>query len=312
LSSAGHRAAKIAKLVVPLVVIFFVGRVILNNWEQVRAAEWDIRPGYLALSFLLSCAWFIFRPYGWNVILNGFGRPVPFPAVFRVCRQAELSRYVPGGVWQFVSRVVLLREWGVTAAACLAATIVDLFLATLASLPPAAWTLQEAFEGFKTYHRIVLFAFPFVSLLVVHPKLLNGWAGFLSKKLRQPWTPLDIRWRTLLGIWSLYVLGWLMLGAGVSLFVYGVLRVPEGNGLYIGSSYTVAWLVGTLTMIAPGGMGIREGALGLLLSQILPTGPAFTLAVGIRLWTLLVEIATYGLGYLMPSPTETSPMETEP
>jgi hypothetical protein len=58
--------------------------------------------------------------------------------------------------------------------------------------------------------------------------------------------------------------------------------------------------VGTLTMIAPGGMGIREGALGLLLSRILPAGPAFTLAVGIRLWTLLVEITTFGFGSLLP------------
>ncbi|MEZ5365975.1 MAG: hypothetical protein R2748_27490 [Bryobacterales bacterium] len=69
-----HRAARVAKFVVPLIVIFFVGRVILNNWEQVRTADWDVRPGYLALSFVLSCAWFVFRPFGWNIILNGFGR----------------------------------------------------------------------------------------------------------------------------------------------------------------------------------------------------------------------------------------------
>ena len=300
MSSLAHRAARAAKFVVPLVVIFFVGRVILQNWEQVRAADWDIRPGYVAVSFLLSAAWFVFRPWGWKIILDGFGRSVPFPAVFRVCRQAELSRYVPGGVWQFVSRVVLLRQWNVSATACLAATVVDLFLATLASLIPASWTLQQAFDGFETYHRVVLFAFPVASILVVHPKLLNKWAGFLARRLRQPWTPLDIRWRSLLAIWALYVLGWLMLGAGVALFVYGVLRIQPGNGLYIASSYTVAWLVGTLTMIAPGGMGIREGALGLLLSQTMPTGPAFTLAVGIRLWTLLIEIATYGLGTTMP------------
>jgi len=300
LSSFAHRAARIAKFVVPLIVIFFVGRVILNNWEQVRTAEWEVRPAYLALSFLLSCGWFVFRPYGWNIILNGFGHPVPFPAAFRVTRKAELSRYVPGGVWQFVSRVFLLREWGVSAAACLAATILDLFLATLASLIPALWTLESAFEGFKTYHQVVLFAFPVVSIFFVHPKLLNAWAGFLAHRLRQEWTPLELPWHSLLGIWALYVLGWVMLGAGVSLFCHGVLRIPEGNGLFIGSSYTVAWLVGTLTMIAPGGMGIREGVLGLLLSQILPTGPAFTLAVGIRLWTLLVEIVTFGAGSLMP------------
>ncbi len=300
MSSVAHRAARIAKFLVPLVVAFFVGRVILENWEQVRAAEWSVRPAYLAASFVLCGAWYVFRPYGWNVILRGFGSEAPFPAVFRMCRKAELSRYVPGGVWQFVSRVYLLKQWNVSAGACLAATILDLFLATLASLVPASWTLQQAFAEFRAYHRVVLFAFPAVSVLFVHPKLLNWWAGFLAKRLGQSWTPLELPWRSLLGIWALYVAGWLLFAAGVVLFVNGVLRAPEGASTYIGSSYTVAWLVGTLTMIAPGGMGIREGALGLLLSRVLPTGPAFTLAVGIRLCTLLVEIATLALGSLMP------------
>ena len=299
------------KLLVPLVIAFFVGRVIHANWEQVRDAEWQLSPLYLLGSFLLCSGWFLFRPLGWSIILNRFGRHVPYPAVFRVYRQSELSRYVPGAVWQFVSRIYLIKRWHVSASACLAATIVDLVLATLAAIIPALWTLRAAFPEMQLYHRIVLMAFPLVSVLVVHPRIFNAWAGFIAGRLRQPWDPLQITWGRLLGIWALYVSGWLMLCGGVALFARGILAMEPGGSAYLGSSYAVAWLIGTLTMIAPAGMGVREGALGLLLSRAIAEGPAFTLAVGIRFWVLLVEVCWFGLGALMPNPEPPeSPDET--
>ena len=307
-----RRAAGTAKYLVPPILFFFVGRAIVRNWDQVREADWRLSAGPLLLSFVLCAAWYAVRPWGWNVILNRFGRPVPFAAVFRVTRQAELSRYIPGGVWQFLSRIYLIKRWGVSASACLAATLVDLVLATLASLIPASWTLADTFEGFSAYHRVALVAFPALSILIVHPRLLNGWAGFLSARLGRPWTRLHISYRALLGVWGVYVGGWLMTAAGAALFVRGVLPEEGGDPVFIGSAYCLAWLIGTLAMIAPGGMGIREGALGLLLGRIMQPGPAFTLAVAIRLWMLLVELGVLALGSLLPRPEPPQAEENEP
>lgn len=296
------KLAKVLKLLVPLIIAFFVGRVIHANWQQVREAEWQFSPLYLIGSFALCSGWFLFRPLGWNIILNRFGRHVPYAAVFRVYRQSELSRYVPGAVWQFVSRIYLIKRWHVTASACMAATIVDLVLATLAALIPASWTLQEAFPGMQRYHQIVLMVFPVASLLVIHPRAFNAWAGFLAERLRQPWTPLRITWVRLLGIWALYVAGWLMMCTGVAMFASGILAMEPGGSMYLGSSYAVAWLIGTLTMIAPAGMGVREGALGIMLQRVLAAGPAFTIAVCVRFWVLLVEVCWFALGGLLPNP----------
>lgn len=294
--------ARVLKLLVPLVIAYFVGKVIHANWEQVRTAEWQFSPLHLIGSFVLCSGWFLFRPLGWNVILNRFGRDVPYGAVYRVYRQSELSRYVPGAVWQFVSRIYLIKRWHVTASACMAATIVDLVLATLACLIPASWTLLDAFPGMQGYHQALLIGFPVASVAVVHPTIFNAWAGFLANRLRQPWTPLQIRWPMLLGIWLMYVVGWVMLCAGVAMFARGILSLGSVGPMLLGSSYAVAWLIGTLTMIAPAGMGVREGAMGLMLSRFMAEGPAFTLAVGVRFWVLLVELCWVGLGALFPQP----------
>ncbi len=297
-----RKIAKVLKFGVPLIVAYFVGRVIHTNWEQVRDADWQFSPFYILGAALLSSTWYLARPLGWNIILNRFGRPVPYLAVYGVYRQSELSRYVPGAVWQFLSRIYLIKRWHVSASACMAATVVDMVLATLAAIIPALWTLQEAFPGMQAYHQVVLLAFPVVSILVVHPKIFNAWAGFLAERLRQPWTPLAIGWSQLLGIWAMYVVGWLLQCAGVAMFAHGILEMEPGGAAYLGSSYAVAWLIGTLTMIAPAGMGVREGAMGLLLTRVMAEGPAFTLAVGVRFFALLVELALVGLGALMPKP----------
>ncbi len=285
-----------AKLSVPPVVSFFVGRAIYRNWEQVRAADWTLDPLLIAASFILCSGWFLFRPLGWNIIINRFGRRVPYPAVFRVYRKSELSRYVPGAIWQFVSRVYFIKEWGVAPAACLAATMVDLFLAVLACMVPAFWTLNTLLPELGQYHRVAIIVFPILAIAVVHPKILNFWAGFIAKKLRQPYPELRIRWSALAGIWGMYLVGWFALCGGIAIFVKGLIEVPWEPMPFVASSYAVAWLAGTLAMIAPAGMGIRDYALGLLLSQVVGEGPGFTLAVAIRLWVAMTEVVWAVIG----------------
>jgi hypothetical protein len=148
--------------------------------------------------------------------------------------------------------------------------------------------------------QVVFIAFPLVSIAVVHPKLLNLWAGFVFRRIGQDYEGLEIRWHTLLGIWGMYAGAWVALCAGVAMLIRGVIQLGPGGTTFMGSSYAVAWLAGTFAVISPAGMGIREGALGLLLSRWMPAGPAFTLAIGIRLWLLLLEVAWVGAGALLP------------
>lgn len=296
-----RRAARAAKWVVPLVVVVFIGRAIQANWHEVREAEWELSLAHLAASFLACSFWYWARPRGWTTVLNRFGHAVRFRAIFRVYRRAEMSRFVPGAVWQFVSRVYLLREWGVEPAACLAATLIDFVLAMLAAAPVAALGLGQALPAFEDYYRWAAAAFVLGALTVVHPKLLNAWVGFLARKTGRPYTELKIRWRTIIAIWVMYLAAWIAWAFGAALFVRGVLRIEPAELVHIATSYALAWLAAMLTMIAPAGMGVREGFLGLLLEPILPLGTALSVAVAIRLWMTFCELIWTAVGEWMGS-----------
>ena len=86
------------KTAVPLVLAFFIGRMIHGSWQQVRAEPWQVDPVLLSLSFAGAAAWYLVRPLGWTKLIGGFGHGLPYWDIYRVYRKSELSRYVPGGI----------------------------------------------------------------------------------------------------------------------------------------------------------------------------------------------------------------------
>ena len=298
-----RRIYRFLKPIVPLGIAFFIGRVIYENWRHVRDAPWDFEERHLFFSFLLTAGWYVLRPLVWKVILQCFGHGISWGAAYRTFRQAELSRYVPGGVWQYVSRVYLAGNWGVPAAATMAATLVETVMLILAAVPPASFSFSEALPNLARFQIILLILFPLGAAVVLHPRSLNLWAGFLARKLRQPYSRLEIQWPAVVGVWLVYVLMWLACCLGIGFFVRGVITIPTEQVPSVGSFYAAAWIIAILSVVAPAGMGIRDGVFGLLLSQIMPLGAALTVAVATRIWMTLSELLWAGVGlWFCPNP----------
>jgi len=289
------RTVEILKYLVPLVIAFFIGRVIYQNWQEVRNAAWSFRPLELSVSFLLTGWWFVLRPRVWAYILDHFGYKLTFHQAFQVVRKGELSRYVPGTIWQYLSRIYLAGLYGVPTHATIATTLVETVILFLAALVPALWFLSETLPFLNRYHQVMLWIIPLGACGAIHPRVLNFWAKRLSARLNQEYEPLKIHWQAIVGIWAFLLLSWVLFGASVALFVRGVLDTPLGMVPRLVSDYALAWVVGMVSMIAPAGMGIRDGMFGLLVGQRIGIGTAMTVAIGVRLWLTLAELIwTFG------------------
>lgn len=299
------RALPILKAVVPLILAYFIGRMIYGNWQQIRSEPWQLDLPWLAVSFALGAAWHLVRPLGWTRLLRGFNYVVPFWEIYRVYRKSELSRYVPGGIWQFAARIYLTRRYGVSAAACLAATLLDMTLAALAAMVVAAWLSGVSSASLAEWQRYALFAFPLFGCAVVYPPVFNAWAVRLARLLNQPFRPLEIGAARMLGILAMYVVMWALLAFAMASFARALLPGLDAERFaLVAGCYALAWVTALLTMVAPAGMGVREGILGLLLSQTIAAGTAMTLAVAMRLWVVTMELAWLGVGLLMPRSAE--------
>jgi glycosyltransferase 2 family protein len=296
-----RRLLQIAKFGVPIVITFFIGRTIIRNWQQVRETDWEFQPLYLVLSIALTAPFFAFRPYVWKVLVRCFGYSIPYSGAFRLVRQADMSRYVPGTVWQYVSRVYLAARWDIPVTACLGATLVEMVLLLLSSIPLVLWSLQDVLPLVGRYQGLALLLFLFASLFILHPRILSWWAARLSRRANQPSRELRIHWSTLAAIGFSYLLVWVLLGLGLACFVAGVMNFPPQDFLRFAGNYVSSWIASIFAVMAPAGIGVRDGIFGLLLSGMMPLGAAFTVALAVRLWITVLELVWLMVALALPS-----------
>lgn len=285
------RALPWLKWLVPLAVGFFIGRIIYLQWQKVKAFDWRFDPLFLLLSLGATSLWFLVRPFVWKRLVADFGKQVPYRECIRIFVLSELSRYVPGTVWQYFSRIYLAGQWGVPAPAALTSALMELLLMALAAAPLVLWRIGEVFPMVGGAQRALLAVFPFVAIALLQPAALNRLASFLLPRLKMQTVRIELRFRELAGLWLLCLLLWAAFGAGFVLFARSLAPLNLGNGVRLASQYAASWLIGVVTFFAPGGIGVREGVLGLLLGRIMPLGTAFVIAVLSRIWLIVLELA---------------------
>jgi hypothetical protein len=102
----------------------------------------------------------------------------------------------------------------------------------------------------------------------------------------------------------------LLLGLGLAFFVRAIMVIPFGDFPRLAGDYAASWVASMLAVVAPAGMGIRDGVFGLLLSRMMPLGTAFAVALAVRLWIVLLDLAWVGVAQAMPAgPRETANVE---
>ena len=107
-----RRVGRIALVVLSFV---FLGILLVRQREQLLAYQWEVRPLRLALSVLAFAAVLVASVGIWKRTLRGFGATVPFPVLARIWFLSNLSRYIPGKIWQFVGVAELSRAVGLPA-----------------------------------------------------------------------------------------------------------------------------------------------------------------------------------------------------
>jgi len=276
--------------IVPLAAAFFLGRVIYLQWQRVREFDWSFDPLFLVLSFAATSCWFFTRAFVWRAIVTHFGQQVPYRECVRIFALSELSRYVPGTVWQYLSRVYLAGRWGVPAAVTVSSALMDLLLMALAAAPLVLWRIDEVFPVMGRAQRILLAAFPAVAVVLLQPAVLNRLARLLLPRLRMTYVPIRLRFREIAALWGVCLLLWLAFGSGFALFARSLAPLALSQGLLLVGKYAASWLIGLISPFTPGGIVVREGILGLLLGKMMPLGTALLVAVLSRLWLIGLEL----------------------
>ncbi|MDH7486191.1 MAG: DUF2079 domain-containing protein [Anaerolineae bacterium] len=285
---------RVIQVIVLLLALGFLAALLVSQWQTLQAYEWRLRPGWALLALAgLGLGWLVELGL-WRAILSRLGGSLRYGMAARVWFLSNLTRYIPGNVWQFLSMVELAAEQGVSRAATLTSIVLHQVLSTAAGLALAALYFAWAGEGvWFARLRPFLFALP-LGLALLQPRLLERGLNGLLTRLGRPPLRVTLSWAQVWTLLAGYALVWLVMGTGFAALVRALTPLSWAQLPRLVAVFAAAYVIGFLSLLTPSGLGVREGVMTLLLTTTLPAGVAAVVAIAARLWMVVGELIGAG------------------
>ena len=307
---ARKRLWRVVQWAAVLLILFFWGRAVWRNWDALAEYPWRLSWGWLALALAALGLQALFLAGLWRRLLALTGAQITRPQGNAIWLQSQLARYLPGGVWEVTTRVLMGSRLGVGALAMSAVYGLELALQMLSGGVFLGAALVLRAERPPTIYFVLIAALVFLCLLILMPPVFNPLVGWGLRVLRRPAASVRITYRVSLGLFGAYLLAHALSGLGFVLFVRGVGPLSWAEAPQLALAYVAAWLVGQVAVFVPTGIGVREGALGLILGGSYSFVTVSALALGFRLLIALRDLLMAGYGRWLdrtPSPPGAQP-----
>jgi uncharacterized membrane protein YbhN (UPF0104 family) len=285
-----------------IVTIFvFLGKMVWDNWSQVKVASFTPKPFSLILSTLIFAFSYFIQIWAWYLITLKLGIAISIRETLESWFYSQMGKYLPGKVWLLLGRFYFYESKGKSKKAI----SIALYLETATILLAAGLLFLTALIFFK---EIKLFGYenrwgwlvvPFILAFVfIHPRILQKIVNWLFIRFKREPISLTITYPYVLFIFFVCILAWLVGGVGFYLFLVSVFPVSSQHLIFLTGALAISSTLGLIAIFVPGGVGVREGALVYLLSFIMPGSVAVILSILTRLWMTLIEIGLIGVIYI--------------
>lgn len=295
-----RRAFAIAQPIVIVIAFALIGVLLRSQWDALQAHPWHLRVSWLAASAALIAIGWLLEIRMWQRLLALVGAALEYRHAVLLWFTSAIVRYVPGNVWQPLSLTVGSRAYGVRPEATVASLslfhvihllmvgpLVALYFAIYGRTSPLAYW----FGSWSPWWSIPVLV-PIVVLLG-RPRWMLGAINRGLHAVGRDSLPLDMSAGRLAAVAGLSVGSWLGFAGGFAALAAAV--VPDaGTALRDGlphllAAYPIAFAIGFLSMLTPGGLVVRDGVLFFLLAPVIGNENAIVVALAMRVWEIVLD-----------------------
>ena len=291
-------------LTLVMIAIYFFYINFKSNYEVFRDFKFRINILYVILSYIVTTISFLIDTFIFYRCINKLaeGKRISFIEAVAVLNTSSFFKYVPGVVWGYMAQTLWFSEKGISKSKVLYANFVCSISVVIVSVLLGISCLAHDFLVMGIKNKIVLLTFFILDLLfIVFNSTIIGFYirianSYLNRKIQKFHMPKSL----LLGIQLLYLIQWNFLGVGGYFLAKGIgLEVLFTNFYAILASISLSWVIGYISIVTPGGIGVREGSMYFILKHMANVQIALIMPIATRFLYLLVELSLFLLGLLM-------------
>jgi hypothetical protein len=266
-----------------LAVIFLLFRLksLSNNYE-LFAVDRHMVMLLVGLSVMYATA-NIFLVLAWHGILLNFNQHITLLWAISAYGRSQLSKYIPGNVFQFLGRQAFGMSAGIKAKVLAKSMLIELILLSLAAICFSCLILPSLIPGFGIFKALLL-----MFLMV----------SSISYAIK-------VRLSTIVLVSFFYQFFFLVISGSIFLIL---LTNQPSLALHdftyypiILSVYVIAWLIGLYTPGAPAGLGIRELALIFMLGVLFSESDILQAVLLVRFVNITGDFLFFLVAYSIPS-----------
>lgn len=283
------------RVIFPILIFSFLIWNIVSRWNEVLPyiQEFRVLPLLICFCFLLLI--YPESAYAWNVLLRRLGIKADTKKVMYVWIISNTSRYIPGTVWQYLGRIELGQRIGIGRKEGIASVLAEVFFvmvsaAMVSLLTVHFWDFLEIENSWK----LLMLIIPFLFLL--HPGVALKLMKIVAKVSNKDFDPSvkKLNFKDYFSILPWFVANFIINGIALFFLTQSLgVELSFINLIEFSGFYALSWLVGYLTIIAPGGFGATEASLTFLLAFVIPLSVAAVIALLYRFLLMLAETIVF-------------------
>ncbi len=283
------------KLVITLICFAFLGNSIYGNFESLLSQRINTQDILLLLwGIIFSFLSIIINAYAWKLLIHNIGCNVNKLNILKLFLSTNIYKYLPGGIWHFVSRYntlrlelsneksiesILLEPILMLVAGCIFIPFRGFNVSIYILCWSSTLVFIPVFRNFLIKKVKVIKASVFTNNDKIKYRDLSHKTQIISISMFYPYKPLFVE---IVFVYFRF-LGFLCC---INAFSIGSL-ISQGELI---STFSLAWIIGLIVPAAPGGLGVFESVILFGLGSHLPEGPLLASLLCYRLVSTISDV----------------------
>jgi uncharacterized membrane protein YbhN (UPF0104 family) len=278
-------------------VIFFFARAVQRNWSEVRAHHFELHYPLLAFSFATVVAASLLASRAWQTAINELsqGKQLTFSETVATVNTTSLTKYLPGKFWSYAIQMYWLSARGFSKSLILYVNLINLSISLVTGVLLSLVFLLFCQGPFP--RGLVLVAF--VALFLVdavcmyfHTRALKLGIALVKRLFKREMAFFDVSAPLLIRLHLIHFLAQVVSGVGGFALCAAIgYDLGLNTILLVMAALILSDTAGFVVFLVPGGLGVREATMYMLLGGAAVGSLALVFPLVSRLLYMLADVA---------------------